>query len=133
MTPNIPHTPRIGENHNREGALLDLHHFLLDNPEVDLNSFLSAASDTFRSYIYKGLAKVRVQLQYQQGGGGGASRPATAPSGLDKENSPAEAAAMSAAARPSSAANLAELRDRLNKTQASAGMNTARWAASEEP
>lgn len=142
--PTVPAPPRsIGESANREAALLELHHFLAAHPQVDVASYLANSSDQFRAYIYKGLAKVRSTLAFaqphaaahasvaQHAAASASARPAplgVAPSGsgggavADKENSPTEEAAVAAAAaaaRASGGNNLAELRDRLNKTQAS--------------
>jgi hypothetical protein len=43
-------------------ALTELHFFLLQHPEIDINQYLSAASEQFRMFINKGLSRIRANL-----------------------------------------------------------------------
>ena len=42
----------------RMQALVDLHFFMQSNPDQDIDSMLSSASTTFKSFINRGLYKV---------------------------------------------------------------------------
>ncbi len=42
----------------RTQALVDLHHFVVANPEPDVETTLGSASTTFRAFILRGLHKV---------------------------------------------------------------------------
>mmetsp|Transcript_2244 Transcript_2244/g.5019 ORF Transcript_2244/g.5019 Transcript_2244/m.5019 type:complete len:616 (+) Transcript_2244:33-1880(+) len=55
---------RIAEKDNQ--ALVDLHYFMQHNPHHDVDSMLSSASSTFKSFIQRGLHKVRIQMMQQQ-------------------------------------------------------------------
>ncbi|PNH12606.1 Protein MOR1 [Tetrabaena socialis] len=56
---------RIGDKAQSNQALVDLHHFIEANPNIDvLNQMLSQVSPYFKTYLQRGLSKVRLQIQH---------------------------------------------------------------------
>ncbi|KXZ46795.1 TOG1 protein [Gonium pectorale] len=56
---------RIGDKAQSQQALVDLHHFIEANPGIDvLNQMLAQVSPYFKTYLQRGLAKVRLQTQH---------------------------------------------------------------------
>ncbi|EFJ44246.1 microtubule organizing protein mora [Volvox carteri f. nagariensis] len=81
---------RIGDKAQSQQALVDLHHFIDANPNIDvLNQMLSQVSPYFKQFLQRGLSKVRLQLQHA------ASTAAAATAQEHASGSPAAAAKLS--------------------------------------
>uniref|UniRef100_A0A7S0RW58 TOG domain-containing protein n=1 Tax=Chlamydomonas leiostraca TaxID=1034604 RepID=A0A7S0RW58_9CHLO len=57
---------RISENSDRQQALVDLWYFSAANPDKDVDSFLSSASATFKTFIMRGMKKINQLMAQQQ-------------------------------------------------------------------
>ncbi|KAG2491479.1 hypothetical protein HYH03_010264 [Edaphochlamys debaryana] len=56
---------RIGDKAQSQQALVDLHHFIEANPGIDvLNQMLSQVSPYFKTYLQRGLGKVKIQMEH---------------------------------------------------------------------
>ncbi|GLC42611.1 hypothetical protein PLESTB_001118900 [Pleodorina starrii] len=56
---------RIGDKAQSDQAIVDMHHFIEANPTLDvLNQMLNQVSPYFKTYLQRGLSKVRLQLQH---------------------------------------------------------------------
>lgn len=124
---------RIGDKKHAEQALVDLHFFMERHPQVDVNSFLSAASDNFKNYIIRGLNKVRQALANQ----GGDRTDAALGLNMDQISpGPAPSYGESGPASPErrriGPAGLAELRDRINRIQGDIATATSNMRSSQE-
>lgn len=58
---------RISDSTDRQQALIDLYFFSVANPDRDFENFLSGSSNTFKTYITRGLRKIK-QHMAEQGG-----------------------------------------------------------------
>ncbi|KAG2440105.1 hypothetical protein HXX76_004219 [Chlamydomonas incerta] len=56
---------RIGDKSQSNQALVDLHHFMEANPNIDvLNQMMSQVSPYFKTYLSRGLNKVKLQMSH---------------------------------------------------------------------